>query len=554
MKKYSQYIWLKVISYSVIANGTLIIAGSLYNQLFIHNGDVHINDIVVSLPLLAGMTLVYLGTLLNRRKKAAWLVTIPLYSLVLSINTYQYLTFEIHHQPLAFIRSIVIPAVIVLLLIMVRRQYVVKSDIQSFRSSLRVAILMIGIIVVYGTAGYVLLDTHDFHQDITIPKALHHTVDQFDFTTDNELLPYTRRAKIFVDSLNIISAAAVAYVIVSLFQPIKAKFSDQTVNREHTEKLLQKYSEDSEDFFTIWPHDKNYIFSADGKGFLPFHIERGVALAVSPPIGAENTVTPILNSFAELCMTNDWLPAFVHLTKKQCERVANESLSMQKIGEEAVVDLKEFAETTVTTKYFRQIRNKFEKQNYSTEILEPPHQEAILNRLHEISDDWLHKPGRQERGFMMGYFSEEYIQQSTLVIARDAAGTVQGFVNIIPSYQDHEANFDLLRHGKYALGNINDYLLMAAMSHCLAKGYVTFNLGLCPLSGLKKESGERSVIDSSLRFLYANGDRFYSFSGLHRFKSKYSPQWRSRYIVYRGGVRNFTRTVYALNKAMNKLR
>jgi lysylphosphatidylglycerol synthetase-like protein (DUF2156 family) len=55
-----------------------------------------------------------------------------------------------------------------------------------------------------------------------------------------------------------------------------------------------------------------------------------------------------------------------------------------------------------------------------------------------------------------------------------------------------------------------------------------------------------------MRFVYANGDRFYSFSGLHRFKSKYEPTWTNRYIAYRGGVRGFSRSLYALNKAMNR--
>jgi lysylphosphatidylglycerol synthetase-like protein (DUF2156 family) len=50
--------------------------------------------------------------------------------------------------------------------------------------------------------------------------------------------------------------------------------------------------------------------------------------------------------------------------------------------------------------------------------------------------------------------------------------------------------------------------------------------------------------------VYSNGDRFYSFSGLHRFKDKYHPDWQDRYIAYPGGVRNFTRILTALNRAM----
>jgi phosphatidylglycerol lysyltransferase len=75
-------------------------------------------------------------------------------------------------------------------------------------------------------------------------------------------------------------------------------------------------------------------------------------------------------------------------------------------------------------------------------------------------------------------------------------------------------------------------------------------LGLCPLAGLDAKTEEASLMDGALRFLYANGDRFYSFSGLQRFKSKYHPAWEPRYIAYPGGVRNFTRIVAALNRTM----
>jgi phosphatidylglycerol lysyltransferase len=55
-----------------------------------------------------------------------------------------------------------------------------------------------------------------------------------------------------------------------------------------------------------------------------------------------------------------------------------------------------------------------------------------------------------------------------------------------------------------------------------------------------------------LGFVYANGDRFYSFSGLHRFKAKYKPTWRDRYIAYQGGLRSFTKVGNALVKTMKR--
>ena len=123
-------------------------------------------------------------------------------------------------------------------------------------------------------------------------------------------------------------------------------------------------------------------------------------------------------------------------------------------------------------------------------------------------------------------------------------------MNQIPSYDDKEANFDFLRHSSDAPSNSNDFLLMRFASLLLEQGFERLNMGLCPLSGLDDADEERGVIDNALRFVYANGDRFYSFSGLRRFKAKYEPSWESRYIAYKGGIRGFTRALTALNRTL----
>ena len=152
----------------------------------------------------------------------------------------------------------------------------------------------------------------------------------------------------------------------------------------------------------------------------------------------------------------------------------------------------------------------------------------------------------------MGYYSQQYMQQCELMVARDAAGTIQAFVNLLPAdFDKHEADFDILRHASNSMGNINDYLLIHFISALQTAGYQRLNLGLCPLVGLDDaEQDENGLIGSVLRFAYANGDRFYSFSGLHRFKSKYEPEWRDRYIAYQGGLSGFSRTMNALVAVM----
>jgi phosphatidylglycerol lysyltransferase len=277
-----------------------------------------------------------------------------------------------------------------------------------------------------------------------------------------------------------------------------------------------------------------------------------VALCAGDPAGKHSDFAGLLNEFAEFCKVNDWLAAFIHTEEKFTGIYAKKGYSVQKIGEEAILHLSSYQEQVRGNKYFRQIRNKFEKKGYSTELLQPPHNDALLQRLNDVSQDWLTLPGRAERGFMMGYFNAEYLQQCPIMVLRDAAGTIQAFINQIPSYDTKEANYDLLRHTKQSMTNSNDYLLTQFIDHVTEAGFERLNLGLCPLSGLDNNDQENTTIDNLLKFVYANGDRFYSFSGLRRFKGKYEPEWTSRYIAYRGGIRGFTRTVNALNKALNR--
>lgn len=154
---------------------------------------------------------------------------------------------------------------------------------------------------------------------------------------------------------------------------------------------------------------------------------------------------------------------------------------------------------------------------------------------------------------MMGYFSEAYIQQCSLAVGRDGHGEIQAFLNQAPGTLGGEATYDFLRSSTGSPGNINDYLMLNFILYLKDQGFKKFNMGLSPLSGLEAEPGaERTSIDKLLHFVYANADRFYSFAGLARFKSKYQPKWQDRYIVYKGGLTGFSRTMNALLGAMGK--
>ena len=544
----------RLISLLVGLHGLFLLATVLLSQLEIHHGSRLINSIVIDVPLLIGVSLLYLSSLLRRRKRTAWYVSSVAYVLYLvtGLVASQRL-FTVHHMGALFVvRGIILPIIILVLLYIFRREFVVQSDPRGFRAAAQFSFLVIAAAFIYGVVGFTLLDKPDFHQEISFTDSVHYTVDQFDLTTNHPLKPRSRRARVFVDSLSFVSTSAVIYAVVALFQPLRLLRNDQTLNRERMRQLLETHGAPSEDFFKLWPHDKQYYFDDKYNGALAYHVWRGVALCLGDPIGNPKHLGIVIDAFGEECYQNDWLPAYVHVQDTHRKVYECRGYTLQKLGQEAVVDLKHFESNVAATKYFRQINNKFTKQGYTAELLQPPHHQAVLNRLREISDDWLARGGRVERGFAMGYYSDEYMQLCPVMVARDAAGTIQAFMNQLPAtFDTDEATYDLLRNTKGSLGNSTDYLLLKFIAELQQLGYKRLNLGLCPLTGLNESDDPQSgLIHNLLRFAYANGDRFYSFSGLYKFKAKYEPEWRDRYVAYQGGVRGFGRSMTALMRTM----
>ncbi|HEY4964073.1 MAG TPA: phosphatidylglycerol lysyltransferase domain-containing protein [Candidatus Saccharimonadales bacterium] len=542
------------VSIIVLLNGIFIIAFTLIGQLASHH-SVRLNNFSVDLTLAIGLSLIYLSSLLRRRKKTAWLATTIAYSVYLGINLQSFDSrMDTRHVSLVVIfRIFILPGLILLLLYLNRHKYVVRSDGPGFWSAIRLSLIILAVTFVYGTVGFYALGEGDFDHSLSIPASMHYTIDQIGLTTNHPAIPETKRAVLFQDSLTFISIAAIVYVAVSFFQPLKARFADQSVARAHIKQLiLSQHDATSEDFFKVWPHDKQYFFDSSGTSGLAYHVYHGVAVILGGPAGKQARFKQLMTEFQYVCYGNDWRPAIIHTEDSYREIYEDLGYSLQKLGQEAVVDVQKFNQTTVKNKYFRNVVNRFKKQGYSYEIISPPHEKAVVDRLQAISDEWLSSGSRSERGFSMGYFSRAYLSHCEILIAKDPENEIQAFINIIPEEFDHnEATYDMLRYSKQSLGNVNDFLLINLINDLGGRGYQRLNLGFCPLSGIEDhEDKNNKVIDGVLGFAFANGDRVYSFSGLHRFKNKYEPVWSDRYLAYQGGIRGFSRSINAVVQVM----
>lgn len=541
----------RLIGWFVGLYGSLVLAESLIDELILRH-QTHRGVADFDIRLLVGLALLYMCVLLLRRKHNAWrlAVIVCLFMLGLDVQSFTN-SLDFDHISVAWLVRSMLTALVLGSLWLTRREFSVQSDVPTFRNSLHITSLVLLAVFAYGTVGFMALDRTDFQQEISLPAAMLHTVDRFAWVSTTPQ-SYSRRARLFTESLSFISAAAVAYAAVSFFQPVRSRYRSQDRERQQLADLLARHRAPSEDFFKLWPHDKQYFLTDDKNAGLAYHVFRGVALVQGDPVGSTSGVARLLDSFDTICQQNDWVAAYIHVTNALRPTYESRGYRLQCIGQEAVVNIATFTSATTKNKHFRNIGNRFTKAGYQLELLTPPHSAATMAELQTISNDWLTRPGRSERGFVMGSFTESYMQQCQVAVVRDAAGQAQAFCNLVPAAFDaDEATYDLLRNRAAAPANVNDFLLQQLILQLQAEGYQRFNLGLSPLVGVHKDQAD-SLVDTVLAFAYTNGDRFYSFSGLHRFKNKFEPVWSDRFIAYRGTAGSFSRVLRALLQVMKR--
>ena len=114
------------------------------------------------------------------------------------------------------------------------------------------------------------------------------------------------------------------------------------------------------------------------------------------------------------------------------------------------------------------------------------------------------------------------------------AGAIVAFANIWRAGADTELSVDLMRYNDAAPNGVIDFLLAECMLWGKTQHYQWFSLGMAPLSGLE-EHALAPTWHKLGRMVQRYGETFYPFEGLRKYKEKFVPVWRPRYLAAPGG-------------------
>ncbi len=275
--------------------------------------------------------------------------------------------------------------------------------------------------------------------------------------------------------------------------------------------------------------DKRFLFSESGHSFLMFGVRGCSWIALGAPVGRREERMELLWRFRELADAHAARPGVYGIGADLLPEMVEMGFAVQKAGESATVQLADFSLTGRRREVLRRNWRKATEGGAKFEVVGRDAVEALLPALACISDAWLARHAGGDKSFCMGGFEARYIAEFPCAIVR-VDGRIVAFATLWTTPDHSEFSMDLMRYSDAAPKNVMDFLFVELFQWGRAQGYQAFDFGMAPLAGLLGRPLS-PLLSRIGKLLFERGEDLYNFRGVHRYKDKYDPVWRPRYIA-----------------------
>jgi phosphatidylglycerol lysyltransferase len=280
--------------------------------------------------------------------------------------------------------------------------------------------------------------------------------------------------------------------------------------------------------------DKRFLFAESGDAMLMYQVRGATWTVMGDPVGERDDWPELLWRIRDMADQAQGRLLLYQVTGPVLELAIGMGLHVIKYGEEAVIDLSEFTLDTPRLRSVRKAERAAARRGLSFRIVPAAAVAVVLDELQAISDEWMAAKGHAEKGFSLGHFGRDYLQQSDVALVLEGERIV-AFANLWLTGNHAEASVDLMRHRDDAPHGTMDYLFVNILQWAKQRGYGRFTLGIAPLSGI---SGRRlaPAWARAAALVFNHGERLYGFRGLRSYKEKFAPRWEPRYIAGPKGI------------------
>ncbi len=330
--------------------------------------------------------------------------------------------------------------------------------------------------------------------------------------------------------LSVIGMTLIVVVIIYLFE-WNYRRPREHHDKEVASQILKQYGGHLLSHL-LYSGDKLVFVNEKQTAFVMYRYDRSAYIILGDPVGLESDFRSLLTEFYEYATYLGGDVIFYQVSEDYLTLYHDFGNQFFKLGEEALINATDFTVAGKKRRGFRATLNKLESLGYQFEILETPLDDETYDRLHQISREWL---GQQsEFYFSVGRFTPAYINAAPVGVLRNEAGRIDAFCTLMPVEGADTISVDLIRWDKSLGLPFMDALYLNMILWAQSEGYSRFNMGMATLSNVGQVPYGHIREKFAGRF-YEHFNGLYSFQGLRQYKSKFNPDWESRFLVYHRG-------------------
>jgi lysylphosphatidylglycerol synthetase-like protein (DUF2156 family) len=295
--------------------------------------------------------------------------------------------------------------------------------------------------------------------------------------------------------------------------------------------IVRRHGTGTLDYFAL-RDDKQWFFHRDS--LVAYGVFGGVCLVSPDPIGPFSERAHVWDSFRRYVDRNGWSLGVMGAGEEWLPTYQASGMRFLYIGDEAVVDPREFSLQGGKMKGLRQAVNRVARYGYTVRFLDPARLEpSDAARMAELMAK--SRRGEQERGFsmMLGRLFDRRDTGLLLTLVEGPDGAPVAMCQFVPSPAIGGYSLDLMRRdpGDHPNGLL-DFALCSTIDRLKEMGMKGLSLNFAALRSILEGDTGDGVTQRVERWALRRLSGVLQIETLWRFNAKYEPKWLPRYIVF----------------------
>ena len=453
-------------------------------------------DILMS--LVPALLVLVLAAGLRRGRRFAWWATMVVHVMLLALGTFyaiDYYNWAVENDALDdgfswvawLLPLVLLPVLIIVMLVLTRRSFTVQAPVGVYR---KLGLTVLGIVValwaLYVIVGSVISD--EFSPTATTGELIldfpvRLLPNGYLYIIEPAFEPTGGVGRFMADWIPVLVWAVILFGLLRSF--IAARVVSNAGDRAKARLLLEQNGTTALAYLTTW-EGNSYWFSQDGRSFVAYRVEGGVAITTGDPVGPPEDLATTLGEFVAFCNSENWTPCLYSTTEAVREVTDSYGWPSLQVAEETVLPLGKLA---FTGKKFQDIRTSISragKGGITAEWLyytEAPL--AIRDQIQAISEEWVSDKALPEMGFTLGGLDELDDPAVRCLIAIDQDRTIHGITSWMPCFRDGVPvgwTLDFMRRRGEGFKGVMEFLIGTAALDLQKEGAEFVSLSGAPLA------------------------------------------------------------------------